>query len=120
MSKAFIIENLLKFGGIPNKIKSQIDGIVSNVYKFNPSLTEQQIIEIQEKFGAQAYCKELSKLFDEHFSEEELNQIQSFWTSTAGKKLVIGEHFLAEQNLALNWIIGIQRAVEGFKKNTEQ
>lgn len=111
----FTIETLFKLGGLFHKVNAQLqDTFLITAAKY-PHLTTEQMKDLQERFGPDAYINRLFELFDEHFTDEEIQQIQKFWSSKAGKKLCTGSYAQAEQKLALDWITELRKAIQEYE-----
>ena len=118
--KLFAIETAMKAGGIPSKVQLHINHMFAITAAKYPHLTEQQISDLKSKFGAEAYSQKLVDIFDEHFSDEEIQQIHSFWSSKVGRKLTTGAFLNAEQKLALDWVANLRAEIMSCETGKEQ
>ena len=89
--KEYLIYLFIKKANLYRIISQSIDfsfKLLKNTY---PLVTDKQIEELRKKFSIESYIERITPLIDKQFSEDELNTIISFYSSSVGKKLFAPE-----------------------------
>lgn len=111
----FLLEKIFKLGGLHEKIKHQTEHALAICFARNAWLTEKQKEILKEKFSSENLSNLVKKAFLDSFDENELLEIEKFWSSKTGKKLLTGSFFQKEVDLSVKWVVDLEEAVKDFE-----
>jgi len=75
-----------------------------------PKLSDDQYHSLVSRFGGQWYIDQVKGVYDQYFSEQEVQEIIRFWSSDTGRKLVQGGFSHAIKAFHANWAIAVENA----------
>lgn len=102
------ILNLMKLRKIPQDIENALPLLMATMKRKYSELSDEQIDNLVDLFGADFYLGKAIDLFEEHFEEEEIQLIERFYASSVGRKLVDSEFMKSETSLVLEWTKDIE------------
>ena len=85
--KAYLIENLFKLSDEYILYKELFEKFFILLQKKYTDIKISQFKETEKKFGMKFFLADVVKIYDEHFSEEEIKQLINFYNSDLGKKI---------------------------------
>ena len=85
--KESLIETILKLTGMQEMIEKIGVSLKYGMMKKYPDLYIDSINSIFENNGIKKYIEQITKLYSDNFTEEELNNVVDFYTSSVGKKI---------------------------------
>ena len=104
--KLHLIKTLLSIMKVEFTITNNISVLYASLNSRYSSLTEEDLIDIYEKYNYEEYLKRIAPVFDENFNIQELQELIKFYNSKVGSKLMsssiqkpienIGRIFFAE------------------------
>lgn len=113
--KKHLIDKLIKCSGS----RSTLDKMIDSQLKFyrelyGQGLKEEELNDVFEDFNTENVINSIIPVYDEEFSEEEIQELISFYCSKVGKKLISTE-FNRKQEIAMNKIINsVQEKINNY------
>jgi len=106
--KSYLIELFLKLSRqkeiLEEVYKVSID-LFTNTYK---NIPKDEIKKLKEKYNYNYYLSLITEIIDNNFSEEELEEINNFYSSTVGKKLTNDNYIKKIRTISDNLFIEFQ------------
>lgn len=106
LKKQGLIKLCIKIMGLHDPINISLISLCNLIRSNYPSLPEKDVEEIKEKFSVEKYVEKILPIFDQNFTEEEIKEINKFYSSKIGIKITdpvflekikkIGDYFVNE------------------------
>jgi len=112
--KSQLIDQLFKVGNLEEDFGKWIQLSFTFLRRKYPELTSEQLYEVYKEYGGQTYLNQVKQVYNDVFSEEDLQNIIHFWTSETGRKLVKTHLPIAQSKFQDKWVDNIAKACEKF------
>jgi hypothetical protein len=110
LRKKALIDQLFTVGNLPDEFATWIRFSISVLRNKYPIIAESQWLTILQQFAGNAYLDNIKQVYANNFTEEEIEQVIKFWSSTAGRKLVRGSLSVGLKNFNLTWANELEEA----------
>jgi hypothetical protein len=108
--KKQLIDHLFKAGNLEQEFSSWLSYTLFLALNKFPGLTQAEIVDINNRFGGQEYLARVKNLYDQIFSEQEIEEILNFWSSPTGRKLVCGDFAETQKAFHTKWALSVDAA----------
>ena len=112
--KKQLIDQLFKVGNLYDEFSYALNYSLMILRQKYQLLADDEFGEVVKRFGWKTYLPQIQTLYEQQFSEEELEQIIQFWSSEVGRKLVRGSFATVQKQFHLDWAQDIEEACQQF------
>jgi len=115
-----LVEMIFKMSTYLQEYKSQVYIHLDLVRRRYPSLPITFFQELAKEYTVDKLLDQVYQVFAENFTDEELNQIISFWASGVGRKMVSKNFIEAQQRIGFQWATGMERKCLDASQGTDE
>ena len=106
------IEKLLKVTGIVNLANQMLSRMITTYQKAYPNTSAESWERFRKKLNASELIEQIVPLYDKYYTLEDLRDINTFYESPAGKKIITTLPSLTQESMTIGQEWGDKKAAE--------